>query len=86
MASIHIIAHVRPATLDQIANIKSINVIQIHVEMEEPVPIIAMIIHAIVHTASPAKIVPNIWIGVHRIHVKMALRVHNMKIPINAIV
>lgn len=86
MESIHTIAHVRPATQDQIASTKSISVIQIHAATEAPVQIITTIIRVTVHMVSLAKIVPSTWIGAHKIHVKMVLRVHNTKTHTNVIV
>lgn len=86
MASIRIIAHAQLATRDQIVNTKSTNVIQDHVKMAAHAPITTMIIHAIVLMDSPEKIVRNMLIGVHKIHVKMEHLVHNVKIPINVTV
>ena len=84
MASIRTIAHVQLVTLDQIVNIKSINVIQGHAKMAEHVQITTTIIHVTVHMDSPEKIVPSMLIGVHKIHAKMVHHVHNVKILTNA--
>lgn len=86
MVSIRIIVRAQPATQVRIASIKSTNVTQIHARMVEHAPITITIIHAIVHMDSLEKIVPNMLIGVHKIHVKTVHRVHNVKTPINVVV
>lgn len=83
MELIRTIAHAPSVTLDQIANTKSTNVIQIHVAMEQHVLIIIRITRVTAPTALLVKIVLNIWIGVRRVHVKMVQSVRNMKTRTN---
>lgn len=84
MALIRTIALARLATRDQIANTKSTNAILGHVKMEEHALITITTIRAIVPTDLPEKTALNMSIGVHRIHAKTALLVHNVKTPTNA--
>lgn len=86
MALIRTIAHAQLDTQDQIVNTKSTNVIQIPVKMEVHARTTVTIIHVIVHMDSLEKTVQNTLIGVRKIHVKMELPVHNVKIRTNVTV
>lgn len=86
MALTRTIARARLATPDRTVNTKLTNATRDHAKTVAHALITITITHAIVLMDSLEKIVPNMWIGVHKIHVKTALLARSVKTHTNVIV
>lgn len=84
MALIRTIARAQLATRDRIVSTNVTRATLDLVKMEEPALITITTTRAIVLTDSLAKTALSTSIGVHRIHARMGLLVHNAKTPTNA--